>query len=121
MNMVIKYVKIQLNKGKENPINQKGYRAMTTMYKCEKCGKIFSEYDECYTHENGHWILDRWTSMINETDLDTMTEYKEGQEEPNVVHLFFKRWNSEKCEYEGRCGKFKLVSSYDAPLVIENE
>ena len=53
--------------------------------------------------------------------LDSMTEYKEGQDEPNVVHIVFERWNSDKAEYERRCGKFKLISSYEAPLVVTKD
>ena len=92
---------------------------MTSMYKCDKCGKLFADYDECYYHENSHWTFNRWNDM--DSILDSMTEYKEGQEEPNVIHVLFTRWNSEKCETERRCGKFKLISSYETPLVIENE
>ena len=92
---------------------------MTNVFKCDKCGKLFDDYDECYAHENSHWSLTRWSDI--DSTLDSMTEYKEGQDEPNVVHLAFTRWNSETREYERRCGKYKLVSSYDAPLVIENE
>ena len=94
-------------------------KTMTYMYRCDKCGKMFSDYDECAKHEQDHWILDRWSEL--DGILDSMTEYKEGQEEPNIIHVKFTRWNSEKGENETRCGKFKLVSSYEAPLVIENE
>ena len=91
---------------------------MTNIYKCDKCGKLFNDYDEAYEHEYSHWNLDRYKTLVGSTDLDTMTEYKEGQEEPNVVHLVFSRWSSEKGDYEYRCGKFKLISSYEAPLEI---
>ena len=93
---------------------------MTSMYRCDYCGKTFVDYDECYKHEQTHWTLDRgWNEMVD--TLDKMTEYKEGQEEPQVIHVMFRRWNVEKGEFEKRCGKFKLISSYEAPLVIENE
>ena len=92
---------------------------MTNMYKCDKCGKIFKDYEECFAHESAHWTLNRWTDV--DGTLDDMTEYKEGQEEPNVIHVMFTRWNNEKGELEKRCGKFKLISSYEAPLVIKNE
>ena len=92
---------------------------MTSMYKCDKCGKMFADYDECYNHEYKHWNLSRWDDFDGK--MDSMTEYKEGQEEPNVVHLVFTRWNSDTCQTEKRCGKYKLISSYDAPLIIENE
>ena len=92
---------------------------MISLYICDKCGKVFTDYDECYNHEYTHWNLERWTDEDNRLDL--CTEYKEGQEEPNMIHMKFRRWNQEKCEYEYRYGKFKLISSYEAPLVIENE
>ena len=93
---------------------------MTSLYKCDKCGKTFTDYDECWKHESEHWTVGRSWYDWSDT-LDRMTEYKEGQEEPSVVHIVFERWNSEKAEYERRCGKFKLISSYEAPLEITNE
>ena len=91
---------------------------MKTRYVCERCGKQFDDYDECYNHEYTHWIVRRGYDVISE-QLETMTEYKEGQEEPNVIHVMFERWNKDTCEYERRCGKYKLISSYEQPLVIE--
>ena len=93
---------------------------MTSMYKCDKCGQIFADYDEAWKHESNHWMVSRGYNDLTET-LDNMTEYKEGQEEPNVVHIMFERWDTEKAEYVRRCGKFKLISSYDAPLVVTND
>ena len=93
---------------------------MKSLYQCEYCGKTFADYEECDIHESNHWTVDRGWNDISDT-LDTMTEYKEGQEEPNVVHILFRRWNRERGEYEKRCGKYKLVSSYEAPLVVTNE
>ena len=93
---------------------------MTSMYRCDKCGQMFNDYEDAYKHENSHWTLHRGWTMLD-TTLDDMTEYKEGQEEPNIVHLVFTRWDSEKMENVRRCGKFKLISSYDAPLEITND
>ena len=118
--MVNNYDKISTERGKENPINQKGTKTMKSLWVCEKCGKRFYDYDECYKHENNHWTLERGLSNLDNT-LDSMTEYKEDQEEPNAIHVVFGKWDSEKQEYVKRCGKYKLVSSYDAPLVIEKE
>ena len=93
---------------------------MTNVFKCDKCGKLFDDYDECYAHEESHWTITYWDDLYDEV-LKGMTEYKEGQEEPNVVHMVFYRWNSEKGTTERRCGKYKLISSYEAPLVIAKE
>lgn len=27
---------------------------MTTLYKCEKCGRTFEDWNECYMHERAH-------------------------------------------------------------------
>lgn len=97
---------------------------MKNLYKCEKCGKLSENYDEIARCEQMHFGLSRsWVdSDLNET-LDSMTEYKEGQEEPNVIHVVFTRsyWNGDEWKEEKRCGKYKLISSYDAPLVLEDK
>ena len=91
---------------------------MKTMYQCEKCGKLFSDYDEAWKHDNSHWTVERGYNKYTAT-LDSLTEYEEGIEEPVIVHLVFERWNTDKNEYEARCGKYKLISSYEAPEITE--
>ena len=98
---------------------------MKQMYVCEKCGKMSENYEEIVKCENMHYTLHRcWCDVqgLNET-LDNLTEYKEGQEEPNVIHVMFERsyWDGEEWKNEKRCGKYKLISSYKMPLVIDNE
>ena len=39
---------------------------MTTCYRCEKCGQVFSDYEKAYEHENGHFIPKIW---FNEEDM----------------------------------------------------
>ena len=98
---------------------------MKQVYVCEKCGKMSDNYDEIQDCENRHWTGCRGYCGIdglNDT-LDSMSEYKEGQEEPNIVHLVFSRsyWNGDEWKDEKRCGKYKLISSYEMPLVIEDK
>ena len=98
---------------------------MKQMYVCEKCGKMSDNYDEIVKCESMHYALNRgWYGVegLAET-LEKMTEYKEGQEEPNVIHVMFERsyWNGDEWKEEKRCGKYKLISSYEMPLVIDNE
>ena len=98
---------------------------MKSMYVCEKCGKMSMNYEEITRCENHHYTVNRpWCEVegLNET-LDSNTEYKEGQEEPNVVHILFTRsyWDGDVWKEDKRIGKYKLVSSYEAPLIIENE
>lgn len=98
---------------------------MKSMYKCEKCGKISEDYDEIAKCEQMHYVMPRpWCDVegLNET-LESATEYKEGQEEPNVIHVMFQRsyWDGEEWKEEKRCGKYKLISSYEMPLVITED
>ncbi|MBO5919385.1 MAG: hypothetical protein J6Q34_02705 [Bacteroidales bacterium] len=95
---------------------------MKNLYKCEKCGKVSENYDEVAMCESRHYFMPRpWYDVegLAET-LDSMTEYKEGQEEPNVIHVMFQRsyWDGDDWKEEKRCGKYKLVSSYEMPLVV---
>ena len=93
---------------------------MKCLYKCDHCGKLFETVEECDLCELSHWTIRRGYSDVTDT-LDTMSEYKEGQEEPSVIHIELEKWDREKGEYVRRCAKYKLISSYDRPLVIENE
>ena len=98
---------------------------MKNLYKCEKCGKVSEDYDEIQKCESMHYVMQRpWYEVdgLNEV-LENGTEYKEGQAEPNIIHVLFTRsyWNGEDWKEEKRCGKYRLISSYDAPLVIAAE
>ena len=98
---------------------------MKSLFRCEKCGRISENPDEIMECESHHYTVNRPYCDIEglNATLDSQTEYKEGQEEPNVVHIMFERsyWNGEEWKDEKRIGKYKLISSYQAPLVIENE
>ena len=126
--MVNNYDKItsENREGKPGEKPARERETMKNMYVCEKCGKMSENYEEIEKCERMHYVMPRpWEEVegLNAT-LDSMTEYKEGQEEPNVIHVMFERgfWD-EDGEYktERRCGKYKLVSSYEMPLVIENK
>ena len=98
---------------------------MKQMYVCEKCGKMSEDYEEIQKCEGMHYTICRGWSGIDglNNQLDKMSEYKEGQEEPNVIHVLFERsyWDGNEWKEDKRCGKYKLVSSYEMPLVIDNE
>ena len=99
---------------------------MKNLYKCEKCGKVFENYEDCERCESHHYnFVNQWESNGLNQKLDEMAEYKDGQEEPNVIHIWMVReyWDKESGEWknEKRCGKYKLVSSYVAPLEITND
>lgn len=97
---------------------------MKNLYKCEKCGKVYDNFDECERCEKTHYTFSNgWRADGLHEKLDCMAEYKEGQEEPNVIHVVFERcyWDGDEWKNEKRCGKYKLISSYDAPLEITND
>ena len=98
---------------------------MKTIYRCEKCGKTREDYEEIAKCEQSHYVMLRpWCDVegLNET-LERGTHYKEGEEEPDVIHVMFQRsyWDGEEWKDENRCGKYKLISSYDMPLVITDD
>lgn len=98
---------------------------MKTMYRCEKCGRTSEDYDEIQKCETHHYnFCHGWYGVEGLSEqLDNMTEYKEGQDEPNIIHVMFERsfWEGAEWKTEKRCGKYKLISSYEMPLVIEND
>ena len=98
---------------------------MKQMYVGEKCGRMSSDYEEIVKCENMHYTMTRPYYGIEGLAevLDNMTEYKEGQEEPNIIHIMFERsyWDGEDWKNEKRCGKYKLISSYEMPLVVTDE
>ena len=98
---------------------------MKQMYVCEKCGKMSSDYEEIAKCESMHYSLVRgWCGDDKlEESLENGTHYKEGEEEPDVIHVLFQRsyWNGDEWKEEKRCGKYRLVSSYDMPLVITDD
>ena len=42
---------------------------MKTVYKCEKCGMVFDDYDKACEHENGHFIPKTW---IDSSDMEVV-------------------------------------------------
>ena len=97
---------------------------MKQLYQCEKCGQFFDDYNEAMEHEYKHYIpeVDQYDTEKGEfLRLDTRATYKEGQEEPNTIHIRMSRYNTETGNMEYRFGKYRLVSSYSAPLEITSD
>ena len=99
---------------------------MKSLYRCDCCGKLSEDYDEIAMCERKHYRVCRgWTGIdgLNEK-LENATEYKEGIEEPTVIHVAMQRayWDGEgNYKEETRCGKYKLISSYVMPLEITDD
>lgn len=61
---------------------------MKSLYVCEKCGKVFSEYDEAWACERSHETVDQIYSWELPQNTDLQTEfYAEGESVPEYVVL----------------------------------
>ena len=61
---------------------------MKNLYVCEKCGKVFSEYDDAWACERRHVTVDQIYSWELPQDTDLKTEfYAEGESSPEYVVL----------------------------------
>ena len=67
---------------------------MRNIYQCEKCGKVFADYGECYRHEENHWQLCGWYKQYEKASAE-FTQYSEKQEAPSVIGVELSRWDSE--------------------------
>ena len=70
---------------------------MRNMYQCEKCGKVFADYDECYRHEERHWSICGWYKQFQKASAE-FTQYSEKHEAPSVVGVELTRWERENGE-----------------------
>ena len=48
---------------------------MKTVYKCEKCGKVFDDFDEAEVHENMHFTVKQWYDENDQKVVDRNTEW----------------------------------------------
>lgn len=61
---------------------------MKNLYVCEKCGKVFSEYDDAWACERSHATVDQIYSWDLPQNADLPTEfYSEGESVPEYVVL----------------------------------
>lgn len=61
---------------------------MKNLYVCEKCGKMFSEYDDAWACERSHATVDQIYSWDLPQNADLPTEfYAEGESIPEYVVL----------------------------------
>lgn len=61
---------------------------MKNLYVCEKCGKVFPEYDYAWACERSHATVDQIYSWELPQDTDLKTEfYAEGKSSPEYVVL----------------------------------
>ena len=61
---------------------------MKSLYVCEKCGKMFEEYDQAWACEHSHETVDQIYSWELPQNTDLQTEfYAEGESVPEYVVL----------------------------------
>ena len=59
---------------------------MKNLYVCEKCGKVFSEYDEAWACERSHATVDQIYSWDLPSDENMQTEfYAQGESTPEYI------------------------------------
>ena len=58
---------------------------MKQVYKCEKCGRVFEEYDKAELHENKHFTVKDWIDGEDEKVIARDTEYEPELYAPSAV------------------------------------
>lgn len=78
---------------------------MKTVYKCEKCGRVFDDYQAAEEHENRHFTVKQWYNDDDEKVVNRNTEYEPELWAPSAVCIPMQR-----CIYEN--GEWKTETSY---------
>lgn len=58
---------------------------MKTVYRCERCGMVFDEFDKAVDHENRHFIVKEWLDDTDEKVVARDTEYEPELYAPSAV------------------------------------
>lgn len=74
---------------------------MVSCYKCEKCGKVFENYEEAYDHENRHYYTKTWVSSTDDEVMKREIEYSETSDAPVALVVPMERtvYDKEKSEW----------------------
>ena len=94
-----------------------GGRKMKTIYRCEKCGKEFTDgngisgWDDAYKCEQSH--LEPDTSMIWQREVANRMSYKTGDKTPNSMIVPFREYNSDINESEWVYKVYKCIGDVD--------
>ena len=94
---------------------------MKQIYQCEKCGKVFADYDECYMHESHHWnVCDGWYRKFDKASAEFI-QYSEKQEAPSVVGVELTRWNPETGDEEHAVAVYHLKEVFTSDKLVSDE
>ena len=80
---------------------------MKNIYQCERCGKIFADYEQCYRHESDHFTVSDW-AFVFQRECQNRTKYTEKSDAPSVVGVELSRWSDDKGETEKAIGIYQL-------------
>ena len=70
-----------------NPTKKKGCKQMTTIYKCEKCGAEFTDFNEAWAHESKHTHPQDISHWDNTEAAELAEIYTAESLDPDVVFL----------------------------------
>lgn len=58
---------------------------MINCFKCEKCGKVFDNYEDASKHEDAHYTVKTWADTQDEEVIRDNTVYSETSDAPIAV------------------------------------
>ena len=88
---------------------------MKTVYKCEKCGLVFEDYEKAELHENKHFTVKRWYTSDEEEVLSSNTEYEPELYAPAAICVPMTRSFFEDGEWKSETMYLKYYYSAKKP------
>ena len=84
---------------------------MTTCFRCERCGKVFNDYDIASEHENRHFIPKTWLNSEDEKVVNRNTEWIPDLFAPSAVVIPMERSFYEDGEWKQEVAYVKYYYS----------
>ena len=94
---------------------------MRNMYQCEKCGKVFSDFEECYKHEGSHWLVSSLYWREYEKACAEFTQYSEKHEAPSEVGVELERYDENTCKQVHAVARYVLKEIVMADRLVSDE
>ena len=94
---------------------------MRNMYQCEKCGKVFGDFDECYKHENSHWVVSSFYWREYEKACSDMTQYSQKFEAPSEVGVEIERYDEELGKQVHAVARYVLKEVFPSHYLTSDE
>ena len=92
---------------------------MKTVYKCEKCGMVFDDYEQASKHETQHYDVKTWLDDEDEKIVSRETEYDPCLFVPSAVVVPMVRsfFDEETQEWKRETAYIKYFYSAKQPAV----